>query len=481
MGVDPLRRHHRRAAVATPRAHAVRASGPPGPLRGRDLVAGLSGDRRRSAPASTDPCVLVVAFRLRAVRGRGHTVFRWESLLNTPLFVGFPGFVSKLWLAHDEQATTGGSTSGTARRAEAYARSLWRVLALVQRAGVDPLPGAARPAPRRCARRAAPVRCGRAGRPRGLVAGRVGSMIASAGPAGGGRRPDRTGARIAGPRPRRSGADRRAAARCLPPSRALIMHPRTLEVLRPLGVVGALLAKADIAPSVRLHLGSRVVAARLDRARPAGHRLPASDAAAADGRRSRLAPRARRPRRRGRAGHRAGETCVDAGRRPRATLRSAAGVEEVDSAGGRRVRRRRQHGALAVGHRLARPALPAGGGARRRRTRQLISHLASLTSSRPAAACCSLFALGERATWRLMATRRAGLEPLPLGQPGPPVPAEELQGLVDDAGLAGADHRPAVVNRGADCSTGSPTGTATGRCSSRETPPTSTRRPAARA
>src|SRR4051794_502858 len=47
-----------------------------------------------------DPCVLLVAFRLRAVRGWGHTIFRWESVLNTPLFVGFPGFVSKLWLAN---------------------------------------------------------------------------------------------------------------------------------------------------------------------------------------------------------------------------------------------------------------------------------------------------------------------------------------------------------------------------------------------
>ena len=48
------------------------------------------------------PVVLVVAFRLRWVRGWGHALFRAESLLNTPLFVGFPGFVSKLWLAHDE-------------------------------------------------------------------------------------------------------------------------------------------------------------------------------------------------------------------------------------------------------------------------------------------------------------------------------------------------------------------------------------------
>ena len=50
------------------------------------------------------PAVLVVAFRLRGVRGRGHALFRAESLLNTPLFVGFPGFASKLWLAHDENA-----------------------------------------------------------------------------------------------------------------------------------------------------------------------------------------------------------------------------------------------------------------------------------------------------------------------------------------------------------------------------------------
>src|SRR6476661_6955147 len=52
--------------------------------------------------ATQDPCVLVVAFRLRAVRGRGHALFRRESLINTVLFVGFPGFVSKLWLANDE-------------------------------------------------------------------------------------------------------------------------------------------------------------------------------------------------------------------------------------------------------------------------------------------------------------------------------------------------------------------------------------------
>ena len=79
-----------------------------------------------------DPCVLIVEFRLRAVRGRGHAAFRLESMLNTPLFAGFPGFVSKLWLAHDERGRYRGVYEWDGpRRAENYARTLWRVLALV--------------------------------------------------------------------------------------------------------------------------------------------------------------------------------------------------------------------------------------------------------------------------------------------------------------------------------------------------------------
>jgi hypothetical protein len=82
--------------------------------------------------ATVDPCVLVVEFRLRAVRGRGHAAFRRESLLNTPLFAGFPGFVSKLWLADDERGRYRGLYEWDGPRlAENYARALWRVLALV--------------------------------------------------------------------------------------------------------------------------------------------------------------------------------------------------------------------------------------------------------------------------------------------------------------------------------------------------------------
>jgi hypothetical protein len=77
------------------------------------------------------PCVLIVEFRLQLVRGWGHTLFRWESLLNTPLFAGFPGFASKLWLAHDQHGVYRGvyEWDGPAR-AEYYARCLWRILAI---------------------------------------------------------------------------------------------------------------------------------------------------------------------------------------------------------------------------------------------------------------------------------------------------------------------------------------------------------------
>ncbi|HEX5534670.1 MAG TPA: hypothetical protein VFX33_13100 [Actinomycetales bacterium] len=79
-----------------------------------------------------EPCILVVSFRLKLIRGRGHSVFRFESELNTPLFVGFRGFVSKLWLTHDEVGRYRGFYEWDgAASADDYARALWQVLALV--------------------------------------------------------------------------------------------------------------------------------------------------------------------------------------------------------------------------------------------------------------------------------------------------------------------------------------------------------------
>lgn len=74
----------------------------------------------------------MVRFWLRVCGAPGIALFRWESLLNTPLFVSFPGLVSKLWLADDEHGFYRGlyEWNGPAR-AEHCARCLWRELALV--------------------------------------------------------------------------------------------------------------------------------------------------------------------------------------------------------------------------------------------------------------------------------------------------------------------------------------------------------------
>lgn len=110
------------------------------PVENRDLrvsfadrsTAYVFRETRIDRAAAADPCVLVVRFRLRAVRGRGHALFRRESVLNTVLFAGFPGLISKLWLAHDRNGVYRGlyEWDGPAA-AESYARTLWHVLALV--------------------------------------------------------------------------------------------------------------------------------------------------------------------------------------------------------------------------------------------------------------------------------------------------------------------------------------------------------------
>jgi hypothetical protein len=83
-------------------------------------------------PSIDDPAVLIVEFRLRGVRGWGHALFRAESIFNTPLFAGFPGFVAKLWLAHDSQGRYRGVYQWDGPElATAYARALWWALALV--------------------------------------------------------------------------------------------------------------------------------------------------------------------------------------------------------------------------------------------------------------------------------------------------------------------------------------------------------------
>jgi len=80
-----------------------------------------------------EPCTLVVRFRLRGVhRPALHALFRFESELNTVLFAGFPGFVSKLWFTADDRGVYRGvyDWDGVAA-AHAYVRALWWALMVV--------------------------------------------------------------------------------------------------------------------------------------------------------------------------------------------------------------------------------------------------------------------------------------------------------------------------------------------------------------
>jgi hypothetical protein len=104
----------------------------------------VAEQRRTGAPA-----LLVVEFRLRALHGRAHRLFERESILSTPLFAGFPGFVSKLWLTADENEVYRGIYEWDgADRADSYARVMCRILAAVSRRGsvaYHVIPGQSRP------------------------------------------------------------------------------------------------------------------------------------------------------------------------------------------------------------------------------------------------------------------------------------------------------------------------------------------------
>lgn len=86
-------------------------------------------------PAPDEPAVLVVQFRMRFLNGkRGQAYFRLVSMLNTPLFAGFPGFATKLWMAADEEGKYRGLYEwDDARLAENYVRALWWPLAVISR------------------------------------------------------------------------------------------------------------------------------------------------------------------------------------------------------------------------------------------------------------------------------------------------------------------------------------------------------------
>jgi len=218
------------------------------------------------------------------------------------------------------------------------------------------------------------------------------------------------------------------------PSRALVLHARTLEVLRPLGVVPALLARAETAPQARLHFGSRVVSARLtrfgwpDTAYPHLTVIRQMDVEAV---------LARQVRDQGIEIERGTELVDlrdggDLGAGVQAVLGSSRGIEQatcrflVGCDGARSTVR-------------ARTGIPWRGRPYRQEvvladlelTGDLAAGVAHVAVARRG--LLFVFALGERATWRLLATRPAG-DRLPAAGLDAPVERNELQGLLDDAG-----------------------------------------------
>ncbi|MEV0016999.1 FAD-dependent monooxygenase [Streptomyces tendae] len=218
------------------------------------------------------------------------------------------------------------------------------------------------------------------------------------------------------------------------PSSALILHPRTLEVLRPPGVTDALLELANTAPRVDLHLDTHVTATALtDLALPDTAFAHLSLIRQTDVE----AVLTRALEGRGVPVGRGTELLAaeDRGKSARAVLRSSHGVETLrcpyvagcdgpDSV----VRncagvgwRGRPYAEEVVLAKLEANGMPSGAGAQVFAGRQGL--------------LLFLFPLGEQATWRLLATRAsAGDTRGSVGQPGAVVPEAELQRLLSDAG-----------------------------------------------
>jgi 2-polyprenyl-6-methoxyphenol hydroxylase-like FAD-dependent oxidoreductase len=211
------------------------------------------------------------------------------------------------------------------------------------------------------------------------------------------------------------------------------MHARALEVLRPLGVTERLLCRATIAPEVRVHLGWHVVRARLgdfalaDAAFPHLVLLRQTDvetvlAQAVEDRGIRV--------------ERGAELVeLNEGREEvHVTLRSERGLERANGAfvvgcDGQASQVRALAGIGWRGGAYAQEAVLADVELDCRLTPDA-AHAVAWRGGLLVA-----FALGEYATWRLLATRPSTTEQTAFGQAGPPVSPGALQAIVDRAGL----------------------------------------------
>lgn len=216
------------------------------------------------------------------------------------------------------------------------------------------------------------------------------------------------------------------------PSRAMMMHPRTLELLRPLGVTDALLHRGLSSVPVHVHFGSQMVVVNSDsldlRNTAFRHLLVIRQTDVEDVLARALDERGIRVER--------GSEVVDVQRQGahRAVVQRGDEMEEItyrflvgsDGAdglirsyvGGWHGKEYRQEVILADLELRGEEALQPGA--------------AHVVAGRRG--LLFLFPIGERAPWRLLATRPVGVSRR-WSEPAEPVPRDELQALVDGAKL----------------------------------------------
>lgn len=228
------------------------------------------------------------------------------------------------------------------------------------------------------------------------------------------------------------------------PSRAMMVHPRTLEVLRPLGVVDELLARADTSPVADLHVGRRTTSVQLGDVALVGTAFPHLTVVRQGDVEAVLASGIRRHEVEVEWGSSLVALSHPTGEAVHATVRSASGVEDVVArfvvgCDGTASTVRGLLGVEWPGSYYSVEVVLADvelSGALRPGRLQVAVGSEGLVF---------LFAAGEGAPWRLLATRAPLPGPSRLGEE--PVPVEELQHLIDRGRLEASVTRDAWSSR----------------------------------
>jgi len=214
------------------------------------------------------------------------------------------------------------------------------------------------------------------------------------------------------------------------PSRAMVVHPRTMENLRLLGVTDALMERADTTPTAELHLGRSVVPVAMqdfdmpDTAFP--HLTLVRQTDVEEVLAQALLDRGVEVDR--------GVELVDLTAEGRAVLRCDGGVTPVECrfVAGCDGQASTVRSLAGIGWRGA-PYSEEVVLADVELDGDLDPGLLHAVPGRDG--LVFVFALGEGASWRLLATRPRTDDGMAFGQPGPPVPLRQLQRLLREAGL----------------------------------------------